>query len=574
MESRISRRTFLKSAAAGAAGVAALGMMGASFAMEQGVADVGTADWLGEAPVISDSDIAETLETEVLIVGAGHAGMFAGVFISEKGYKTLIIEKNAMFGTVRGDLGGMGSQLQQEAGSDKLMDERNVFHQLMMYSAGRADPKLIRTWMRDSGKVVDYLDQLLQEKEIGYVYHDGGYEQLNGFESDLAVGAYTKFPSGHHISVTNTELGRGAEMLNTIVENNGGQVLFETGMVDLEYTDRKVSGIIAFDSVNEKYIRIKASKGVVLATGGYQEDPVMFHALQPHTEPYTTPIPSGSRSGDGIRACLWMGAEMDAVHTSMLFDRRLLLPGTLPYENTAIINNNLGSQPFLKLNLDGERFTNESVPYDYTLHTSMNYPGHCFCEIIDDNFDKDIVQFETVGCSRFFGYPNRLEGDYSAMKEELAASVRERVLRSFETQMEGGYVVQADTIEELAEKMMLPVEKVLASVARYNELYEKQYDEDFFKESYRLSPINTPPYYGLRFCGRMLSTIDGIRIDEYMRPLDADNKPFDGLFVIGDCSGGFFAHTYPNLFTGLAAGRSMTWAWRVANILSGEIEMA
>jgi len=107
-------------------------------------------------------------------------------------------------------------------------------------------------------------------------------------------------------------------------------------------------------------------------------------------------------------------------------------------------------------------------------------------------------------------------------------------------------------------------------VKRYNELAEKGVDEDFYKEAYRLLPVNTPPYYGIRLTGWHLCTFDGIHIDTQMRPLDNMGAPFEGLYVIGDASGSYFAHSYPNLITGYANGRTVTFARRVARILAGE----
>ena len=73
--------------------------------------------------------------------------------------------------------------------------------------------------------------------------------------------------------------------------------------------------------------------------------------------------------------------------------------------------------------------------------------------------------------------------------------------------MEKGYLQKADTLEELAQKLELPVENFKASVARYNELCAAGVDEDFGKEAYRLSAIDTPPFYGAKVCGRLLATM-------------------------------------------------------------------
>ena len=122
---------------------------------------------------------------------------------------------------------------------------------------------------------------------------------------------------------------------------------------------------------------------------------------------------------------------------------------------------------------------------------------------------------------------------------------------------EAGIVVKADTIEELAEKLGLPVEQFKATVDRYNELFDQQKDEDFGKEAYRLSQLRKAPFEGIRLSGGyLINTMDGIKIDENMNAVDTEGEPIEGLYVAGDCSGGYFATSYPNLLAGCAAGRA------------------
>jgi hypothetical protein len=136
--------------------------------------------------------------------------------------------------------------------------------------------------------------------------------------------------------------------------------------------------------------------------------------------------------------------------------------------------------------------------------------------------------------------------------------------------IESGHLQQADTLEELGTKLNIPADVFAATVKRYNEMADKGVDEDFYKDAYRLIALKSPPYYGIRITGMLLSTMDGIRIDTQMRPLDTAGEPFEGVHVLGDSSGSYFAHTYPNLFTGYANGRTLTFARRVARILAGE----
>jgi len=96
-----------------------------------------------------------------------------------------------------------------------------------------------------------------------------------------------------------------------------------------------------------------------------------------------------------------------------------------------------------------------------------------------------------------------------------------------------GYIVQADTVEELADKLGLPKDTFTATVNRYNELAAKGEDEDYGKEDYRLSTLSEAPFYGVRQSGGyLICTMDGIQIDDNMHALDHDFKAIPGLYVI------------------------------------------
>mgnify|MGYP000690741567 CR=1 FL=1 len=125
--------------------------------------------------------------------------------------------------------------------------------------------------------------------------------------------------------------------------------------------------------------------------------------------------------------------------------------------------------------------------------------------------------------------------------------------------LEKGFVVKADTIEELARKLGLPAEELKRTVDRYNALARKGIDEDYGKESFRLTPVDKAPFYGAKNTGYVLCTMDGIQIDTHMNAIDTDGNPIPGLYVIGNDSGCFFANEYPNLATGMACGRTVTF---------------
>ena len=113
-------------------------------------------------------------------------------------------------------------------------------------------------------------------------------------------------------------------------------------------------------------------------------------------------------------------------------------------------------------------------------------------------------------------------------------------------------------------------ENFLATCARYNELFDKQDDEDFGKPAYRLSALKTAPFYGFWMGACILTTEQGILCNEKAQVVDEAGEPIEGLFVCGDNAGGFFVDNYPCLMPGVAMGRTMTFAIKAIKIASGE----
>jgi len=518
-------------------------------------------DWLGTEPVVDN--IAETVESDVIVIGAGTGGAYVSASLLEKGVKVIILEKNDTVSTLRNDWGSIDSKWQQAEGS--TIDKAAVIHYHAIYSANRIDQRLPRIWADESGAAITWIGELLEKRGAKF-YFEGGYE------AKFSSSTYPKFPTGHSGDfAAGTD---GAKIMKEYIEEMGGEYRFSTTFVKFEHEGKKVTAAIAKDK-DGKYIRFVGKKGIVLSTGGYQNNPTMMNALQPADVMIMTKPMPGANSGDGIKACLWMGAAMDECHSSMLFDRMGLLPNETPATMTRPGFFWLGSQPWLKVNLLGERFTNESGPYDYILHAAAHQPSATYCAIMDSNWFDQVTQYETTGCSRIYPYPNGSPNDvYKTAGLESTgtdlAVIKQEWTDILNGLMESGHLQKADTPEELASKLNIPADTFAATVSRYNDLADKGVDEDFYKESYRLLPLKAAPYYGIRLTGWHLCTLDGIHIDTQMRPMDSENVPFEGLYVIGDSSGSYFAHTYPNLCTGYANGRTTTFARRVARILAGE----
>ena len=528
--------------------------------------DEAVSDWLGEAPEIADADITEEIDTEVLVVGCGTGGWITAMTAAEEGAKVLVVEKRETPTGIREDIGGINSKLQQEAYKEYPyleIDRMEALQDIVRYAGGFVDSDLIRTWMDNSGELVDWITNLMESTGDWYMELEGGIGNREHPERDKA------YATGH--SPHKTEQGAAKEGLTTSSTfrdfcDATGNVdwRFSTALVKLDQDESgKVLGIIAQDLTDEHYIRIRASKGVIMATGGYATNTAMMLALQPETMKMKANVPIGSTDdGSGIKAMLWAGAEMDPQHQSMMFNRCSVLP-----TETAGYQTNgkwywFGEQPFLKVNLKGKRFCNESGPYEFMLHSMYMQPGHTYCDIFDANNKQYCEQFDEVGCCRLFPFDN---GAMSNMPYDYVWS---QMTEGENSHLELGYLQKADTLEELAEKLNIPVNEFVKTVERYNELCRKGVDEDYGKGPHRMTPVDTAPFYGIRTCAWHLTTLDGCRINTDMQVLREDGSVIEGLYATGDCSGGFFANTYPNLFTGLACGRTMTFGRRAAKIVA------
>lgn len=352
-------------------------------------------------------------------------------------------------------------------------------------------------------------------------------------------------------------------MLVDYAKKLGARFDYNTRMVKLEKQAGRVTGCIA-ETGDGKFVRYIAKKGVVVATGGYAQNYQMLEALQPwnlRVIGRNGGLP-GAR-GDGIRACLWAGAAMDETHSTMLFDRCALRIDQPTGAETAKKGDSgffwIGSQPWLKVNADGKRFFNESGTYENILHADEYQKGHCHYTLFDANWPEQTKQFKMHGCSRVHPFENGADPNilWSVFAEKMLPGLIEK-----------GFVVKADTIEELARKLGLPEKTLKATVERYNTLAQNGKDEDYGKEPHRLAALTKAPFYGAKNTGYILCTMDGIRIDTTMNAIDTDGNPIPGLYVIGNDSGGFFANTYPNLATGVACGRTVTFGRLVGKHLA------
>ncbi len=526
-------------------------------------------DWLGKEPDIDEAAITETIDTDIVIVGAGNGGMFAAAYAAANGLNFRVIEQNSAVQDTRHWYGAIDSAAAKEAGVPAT-DKAKLLSEISRYASGKCDQRVVKTWINESAAMHDFMRGILEGKFGWTCEFTSGAEAAWPAENAEHNTDYLYPVQEHNYRQSESESGlQRNEALQQYIEELGYRIDFKTSLAKLEKdADGRITGIIAQSTEDDHFIRYNANDGVLLACGGFPGNPYMMEQLDPLGTSVTTACSySPSDKGYGIRAAVWAGANLDKEAAPMLFDRGIVAPGVdagyVESENSfggkafpgEIKQYNPGTQPFLKVNRNGERFANESSPYNDIVYAAAHQPGRVYAQICDANILEDVKRFHTIGCS--------------AQTRNAGAEYIQKQMDSAE---EKGCFFKADTIEELADKLGFTGEAkdtFLATVDRYNELYDQQNDEDFGKPAYRLSAIRKAPFYGCWLGASLLCTEQGIAINEKGQALDNDNKPMPGLYVTGDMSGSFFANNYPCLMAGVAMGRTLTFAMKAIKQMAG-----
>ena len=522
-------------------------------------------DWLGKEPDIDEAAITETVDTDILIVGAGNGGIFAAAYAAANGLDFRIIEQK----DTRHWYGAIDSAAAKEAG-EKPADRAKLLSEISRYASGKCDQRVVKTWINESAAMHDFMRSILEDKYGWTCDFTSGAEAAWPAENAEHNTDYLFPVQEHNYMASESASGKPRnELLLDYIRELGYDVDFKTSLAKLEKDSTgRITGIIAQSTEDDHFIRYNANKGVLLACGGFPGNPYMMEQLDPLGTSVTTACSySPADKGYGIRAAVWAGANLDKEAAPMLFDRGIVAPGVdggyvasdSAFGGKAfpgpIRQYNPGTQPFLKVNRNGERFANESSPYNDIVYAAAHQPGRVYAQICDANILEDAKRFHTIGCS--------------AQTRNAGAEYIQKQMDNAEKE---GVFFKADTIEELADKLGFTGEAkdtFLATVERYNELYDKQNDEDFGKPAYRLSAIRTAPFYGCWLGASLLCTEQGIAINDKGQALDNDNKPMPGLYVTGDMSGSFFANNYPCLMAGVAMGRTLTYAIKAIKQMGG-----
>ena len=465
--------------------------------------------WLGVEPEISDKDIKETLETDVLIIGAGVSGLHAARAASEKGARVIVLEKASRFQVRSGQYGTLGNKFQRELGIK--YDKNAAINEHLKQMGYRADQRVWNYWADHSGEDFDWMIELAPA--INFMRETD--TQLDRSKINLMLMHYP-LPAGYDPSKENspsyptvmTFLPSQEPMMELVYEKSikqGAKYIFKTRAKKLlrDKTTGKMQGAIAQNMADGSYIKINA-KSVILATGDYMNDPEMVKTFVPWVANFFCPFPNRdyknnpTNTGDGHKLGSWIGAKLeDGPHA--------------PVAHT--LGGPLGVDAFLLTNAKGERFTNEDLSGQQVTQPLSRQPGGFGWQVFDSKFPE---QVGLMGVSH--GSVNHCVEDNPKLPPDCQWAIGKTSYISVKDIEEMPDVIKANTIEELASKLYPDNKKAqtqfLATIKRYNELCDKGHDDDFGKTAKRMFPVRHAPFYaGKMGVGASLVVMGGFTVE-------------------------------------------------------------
>ena len=555
MNTNVSRRGFITgSAAAGA--LAALGLAGCAPAKSEGgsksTKDAAKTSWRTqpEAPSIS-----ETVEADIVVVGAGNGGIVAATTAAQEGAKVIVLEKAGQVASAREAIGALNAEADHQEDVPTLLNHANSVE------SGDANMLMYKTWAEKSGEMINWMKETLEPKGMCFPFEWHTPDDPHAYYPAMC---YNPIMGEYNPDGPNYGAYAHLEVLADVFTNDlGGEIRFNTPAQQLVIDDSgKVTGVIATDA-DGKGVQVNANKGVIICTGGYGANLEMLNDLAEGNTKWCGLTSATTEEGDGIKMALWAGAQLEAGGAAMIWNRAILPDGFSFSDDRSGGDIFLpGSQPFLHVNINGERFMNEDQCYPMSYAAGANQPGHYSWIVWDGDYWEDIQKFDTGGCSRLVPAPSGTA--FNADVYDCEAMSKEH-LDSFwlEPRIESGMLKKADTLDELAKAMEFDADQTAtfkATIDRYNQMADAGVDTDFGKPAYRLSDVKTAPFYAARIAGALLVTIHGVITDVNSQPLREDGTVIDGLYVCGNDQGGFYPHNYPSNFTGINAGRTATFA--------------
>ena len=569
--SQVSRRAFLASAlaaGAAAAGASALGgcapKTAGSASGELASTAAAEPDWLGTAPEISDADVTKEYTADVVVVGVSDSGSIAVRSAVESGASVVAIEKAAAPQACGSDIAVPNGPIQERYGRVDAVDVNELVLRHQEECLHQTKEGIVRRFCNEMGEVFDWIleadpdvlildtifDDVPDDKAENYLMPNRYPLPVDDYDyHDEAMPTYpvtVKFPALKTLTTANYDKACSEGDVTGLFGHAGRKLIMEDG---------RCVGVYAEDLVNGGYVKVLASKGVILCTGDYKDNPDMVSHFLPQIDINGNGILSilndvneqKACMGEGHKMGVWAGARMQEHNAVMIHH----MGGGAGADGRGV----MGINGYLQLNLDGKRFMNEDMPGQQLENQIEKQRGRATYQFFDAAWPEQVKNFPA-------GHGVVL---WCLDKEPQnhPTNTNWRTLQDIETAVEEGRALRADTLEELVASIEdIDQEEALASLARYNEVCESGVDADFGKDARRLFALKNPPYYACKLTPALnLATMDGLESDEFCHTFDEGRNVIPGLYVAGNVQGNRFAHQYPISMAGCSVGMALFYGY-------------
>lgn len=512
--------------------------------------------WLEDIEEVDN--VYECVETDVLIIGAGHAGVAAARSAIETNSKLKVMvidgqeeEKFRVLG--KGEIGHINSKWQETHGVQKV-DVNEFVNDWQIRSLNRSNYKLIKTYASKSGDTFDWITNVLDLGEMNSIYpilkkpSEHMPENLNGFKSYTGSAKLS-------VEVQSSMMKKNRDLIVSL----GGVIKYGTKAYKILKSNGTVTGAIVQDG--NGFVHIKTSKGVIIAAGDYSKNKQMCRDLLTEAsdsinqESYWL---GQGWNGDGLRLGMLAGGRMEPrPHPS--------LGGNFSYPGVEVI----GGTPVLRVNKYGERYSNEGFgTHSLAAIVGVKQANGILYGIFDSRITKQ-VEYQTNSHAAF-DYTNKdkmekLEIDLKRADEAKGEGVAISMYVGRENTKMPRRLYSGKTIEELASYIYVDKKdqnKFIETVKRYNHLCKKGQDDDYGKDKSQLHGIEKGPFYAVGQIKdsnhpigqslKLLVTFGGLSIDDNQQVLDDDYEPIVGLYASGNSSGTRFGFQYTTSISGLS----------------------
>ena len=597
----LSRRGFLTAAAAsGMATIVGTSMAAADEATSQDEAENTEAwrryPWLEEPPSYDESQIAKTVEADIVVVGGGNAGLMCACAAAEEGASVAVIESQAADGIFYWglhDIANVNSQYCLDHGVPKI-DTAVYIAEHQRRSINRTDPRMVKKFVDNSGEMVDWLvanspqDVVDAIKIYDFPEHQAYFTELGGTAEGFRCWEGTinfNFNAAASTLIEKAE-SEGAtwywettakvlttepyeETVSKEHAGDDGKPIFE----DVTEQHTRVTGVIAEDA-DGNLIKFVGAKAVVLACGDYGGNVTMLEALQDEMRLLyqahgwdASNISGAGRDGYGIKMGLWAGGSVEPTFHTQIFPVASAGDSAYAPNITSWGGSYNGgmtwANPFVWLDSDGKRFTDETMlgAFGQVVQASHHKPGRYYC-IFDNHWRALIDRQPPEHYEEMTSAPERSLDGYGEVLQQWVDAGPDG-LDAGEGNATCAWAAQS--LDELLDYMGMDDElkaSIKAEIEHYNEMCAAGSDTDFGRDPNLLLPVDEPPFYGM-YCawekaGVGPVVLNGLNCDSNQRVLDSGYNPIDGLYAAGNNGGGRFAVQYSTEQQGLTLGMALT----------------